>query len=153
MMHDDVTQLIDMVESYRDTMNSTREVFAESISLRMNDTMRILTVFSVMLLPLSFVTGVFSMSGFNLENVSDIPRGFAIIAVSLAGIAAILLFTFWKREWIFVREDNNIIDILHANEEGEKDDKSTDSDNNDNNRTIKKRSSGRGGSNNSKEEH
>ncbi len=69
MVHDDVTQLIDMIESYRDTMNSTREVFAGSISLRMSDTMRILTVFSVVLLPLSFVTGVFSMSGFDLENV------------------------------------------------------------------------------------
>src|SRR3712207_8968736 len=74
MVQDDVTQLIDMIESYRDTMNSTREVFAGSISLRMSDTMRILTVFSVVLLPLSFVTGIFSMSGFDLENISYIDR-------------------------------------------------------------------------------
>lgn len=117
MVHDDVTQLIDMVESYRDTMNSTREVFAASISLRMNDTMRILTVFSVILLPLSFVTGIFSMSGFNLENVYDIPRGFAIIAILLAGIATIFLVTFWRRGWIFVREENNIIDIMQMKKE------------------------------------
>jgi magnesium transporter len=128
MVHDEVTQLIDMVESYRDTMNSTREVFAASISLRMNDTMRILTVFSVILLPLSFVTGIFSMSGFNLENVSDIPRGFAIIAVLLAGIAAIFLLIFWRRGWIFVREDNNIVEILHAKEEEEREDITTDSE-------------------------
>jgi len=143
MVYDNVVQMIDMVESYRDTMNSTREVFAGSISLRMNDAMRILTVFSVILLPLSFVTGIFSMSGFNLENVSDIPRGFAIIAVLLAGISAILLYTFWKRGWIFVREDNNLIDILDANEEQEKHDYRTERRSNDNDRPIKRRHSGR----------
>jgi magnesium transporter len=113
MVQDEVTQLIDMIESYRDTMNSTREVFAGSISLRMSDTMRILTVFSVVLLPLSLVTGIFGMSGFDLENVSDIPGGFSIVAAVLAAIAGISLFIFWKRGWIFVREGYKVIDILN----------------------------------------
>jgi magnesium transporter len=112
MVHDEVTQLIDMIESYRDTMNSTREVFAGSVSLRMSDTMRILTVFSVILLPLSFVTGIFSMSGFDLENVSYVPGGFSVIAAVLAAIAGISLLIFWKRGWIFVREGYNVIDTL-----------------------------------------
>lgn len=112
VVQDDVTQLIDMIESYRDTMNSTREVFAGSISLRMSDTMRILTVFSVILLPLSFVTGVFSMSGFDLENVSYVPGGFSVVAGVLASIAGISLLIFWKRGWIFAREGYNVIDIL-----------------------------------------
>ncbi len=116
MVYDEVTQLIDMIESYQDTINSTREVFASSISLRMSDSMRILTVFSVVLLPLSFVTGIFSMSGFNLENVSYIPGGFAVVAGVLAAIAAISLFIFWKRGWIFVREDYNVMDMLDADE-------------------------------------
>lgn len=116
MVYDEVAQLIDMIESYQDTINSTREVFAGSISLRMSDSMRILTVFSVVLLPLSFVTGIFSMSGFNLENVSYIPGGFAVVAGVLAAIAAISLFIFWKRGWIFVREDYNVMDMLDADE-------------------------------------
>jgi magnesium transporter len=116
MVYDEVTQLIDMIESYRDTINSTRDVFAGSISLRMSDSMRILMVFSVVLLPLSFVTGIFSMSGFNLENVSYIPGGFAVVAGVLAAIAAISLFIFWKMGWIFVREDYSVIDILDADE-------------------------------------
>jgi magnesium transporter len=120
MVYDEVTQLIDMIESYQDTINSTREVFAGSISLRMSDSMRILTVFSVILLPLSFVTGIFSMSGFNLENVSYIPGGFAIVAGVLIAIAAISLFIFWKKGWIFVREDYSVIDMLDAEDEKRK---------------------------------
>lgn len=34
----------------------------------------------------------------------------------LAGIAAISLFIFWKRGWIFAREDYNVIDMLDADE-------------------------------------
>ena len=116
MVYDEVTQLIDMIESYRDTINSTREVFAGSISLRMSDSMRILMVFSVVLLPLSFVTGIFSMSGFNLENVSYIPGGFAVVASVLIAIAAVSLFIFWKMGWIFAREGHSVIDMLDADE-------------------------------------
>jgi magnesium transporter len=120
MVDDDVTQLIDMIESYRETMNSTREVFAGSISLRTENTMRILTVFSGVLLPLSLVTGIFSMSGFHLDNISYVPGGFAVVAGVLAAIAAVSLFIFWKRGWIFVGEDYNVVDMLDADAKGKK---------------------------------
>jgi magnesium transporter len=116
MVYDEVTQLIEMIESYRDTINSTREVFAGSISLRMSDSMRILTVFSVVLLPLTFVTGIFSMSGFSLENVSYIPGGFAVVAGVLIAITVITLFIFWKMGWIFASEGHSVADMLDANE-------------------------------------
>jgi magnesium transporter len=56
IVYDDINQIIDLVESYRDTINSTREIYAGSISLQLNDTMRILTIFSSILLPLTFLT-------------------------------------------------------------------------------------------------
>jgi Mg2+ and Co2+ transporter CorA len=68
------------------------------------------------LLPLSFVTGIFSMSGFNLENVSYIPGGFAVVASVLIAIAAVSLFIFWKMGWIFAREGHSVIDMLDADE-------------------------------------
>jgi len=46
IVYDDINQLIDLVESYRDTINSVREIYSGSVSLQLNDTMRILTVFS-----------------------------------------------------------------------------------------------------------
>ncbi len=47
MAYDNITQLIQLVESYRDTINSTRDLYMANISLQMNDTMRVLAVFSV----------------------------------------------------------------------------------------------------------
>ena len=65
IVYDDINQLIDLVESYRDTINSIREIYSGSVSLQLNDTMRVLTVFSSILLPLTFLTSVFGMQGFD----------------------------------------------------------------------------------------
>jgi magnesium transporter len=96
-------QLIDLVESYQDTINSTRDIYAGSISLQLNDTMRILTVFSSILLPLTFLTSIFGMQGFDLNNIHSIPQGFIILLTVMVVLASVLLYTFWKRQWIFVK--------------------------------------------------
>jgi magnesium transporter len=43
--YDDTYQLIDLVESFRDTINSTRDLYIANLSMQMNDTMRTLTIF------------------------------------------------------------------------------------------------------------
>ena len=103
IVYDDINQIIDLVESYQDTINSTRDIYAGSISLQLNDTMRILTIFSSILLPLTFLTSVFGMEGFDLNNIYSIPQGFVIILAAMVVIAAVLFYMFWKRQWIFVK--------------------------------------------------
>jgi magnesium transporter len=103
IVYDDINQIIDLVESYQDTINSTRDIYAGSISLQLNDTMRILTVFSSILLPLTFLTSIFGMQGFDLNNIHSIPQGFIILLTTMVVIASVLLYTFWKRQWIFVK--------------------------------------------------
>ena len=103
IVYDDINQIIDLVESYQDTINSTRDIYAGSISLQLNDTMRILTIFSSILLPLTFLTSVFGMEGFDLNNIHSIPQGFVIILAAMVLIASVLFYMFWKRQWIFVK--------------------------------------------------
>jgi magnesium transporter len=107
IVHDDINQLIELMDSYHDTINSTRELYAASMSLQLNDTMRVLTIFSTLLLPLTFLTGILGMQGFDLNNLNAIPQGFTILGVIMAGIAIFLFYLFWKRQWIFVK--NNIV--------------------------------------------
>ena len=49
MVYDDISQLIDFVESYEGTINSIRELYVAKVSLQINDTMRVLTIFTVIL--------------------------------------------------------------------------------------------------------
>jgi magnesium transporter len=102
IVYDDINQIIDLVESYQDTINSTRDIYAGSISLQLNDTMRILTVFSSILLPLTFLTSIFGMQGFDLNNIHSIPQGFVILLIAMTIISIALFYMFWKKQWISV---------------------------------------------------
>jgi magnesium transporter len=116
IVYDDINQIIDLVESYRDTINSTREIYAGSISLQLNDTMRILTIFSSILLPLTFLTSIFGMEGFDLNNIHSIPQGFTVLLIAMAVVSIAMFYMFWKRQWIFVK--NTIVkDDNSASEE------------------------------------
>jgi magnesium transporter len=104
VVYDDINQLIDMVESYRDTINSTREIFSSSISLQLNETMRVLTIFSTIILPLSLLIGIFSMEGFNLNNLTLIPRDFGILVLVMVSMIGTSLFLLWKKNWILSKD-------------------------------------------------
>jgi magnesium transporter len=102
--YDNITQLIELVESYRDTLNSTRDLYIANVSLQMNDTMRLLTLFSAILLPLSFIVGLFGMNGLDLNDLSHISVGVILVAVIMSAIAVIMFLYFRKKEWILHKE-------------------------------------------------
>jgi magnesium transporter len=106
MAYDNITELIQVVESYRDTINSTRELYVANVSLQMNDTMRILAIFSSILLPLTFIVGIFGMNGLDLNDISSIPLGFAIVLLTMIGVAIVLLLFFRKKQWIFAKQED-----------------------------------------------
>jgi len=106
MVYDDISQLIDFVESYEGTINSIRELYVAKVSLQINDTMKLLTIFTVILLPLTLIAGIYGMNGLDLNNLDELPSGFIIIVISMVCIGIGLLVFFIKKQWIFVREQN-----------------------------------------------
>lgn len=99
-----ITQIIDLIESYGDTINSTRDLYLANISLQLNDTMRILTIFSVILLPLTLITGIYGMNGFDLSKMNEVPSGFIILGILMLIIAILLLVFFKQKKWVFVKD-------------------------------------------------
>ena len=107
MAYDNITQLIQLVESYRDTINSTRDLYMANISLQMNDTMRVLAIFSAIVLPLTFISGVYGMNGLDLHNISSVPLGFAIVILTMVIAVGILFLFFKKKQWILTKRDDD----------------------------------------------
>jgi magnesium transporter len=87
-------QLIELIESYGDTINLTRDLYIANVSLQLNDTMRILTIFSVILLPLTLISGIYGMNGLDLSHLSNIPSGFVTASLTMGVIALLLLLFF-----------------------------------------------------------
>lgn len=104
--YDNITQLIELVESYRDTLNSTRDLYIANVSLQMNDTMRLLTLFSAILLPLSFIVGLFGMNGIDLNDLSHISVSVITVAIVMGAIVLLMFLYFKKKEWILHKEQN-----------------------------------------------
>jgi len=118
IVYDDINQLIEMVESYRDTINSTRELYIASVSLQMSDTMRTLTIFSAILLPLTFISSMYGMNGIDLQNISNLPLGFAIVVTTMAVVTVGLFAFFIKKGWILAHREESV--IAHDREEKSK---------------------------------
>ncbi|MSO89690.1 MAG: hypothetical protein EXQ89_06970 [Rhodospirillaceae bacterium] len=60
--YDHTVQIMDLLESYRDMAASLMEVYVSSVSNRLNDVIRVLTVISTVFMPLTFLTGVYGMN-------------------------------------------------------------------------------------------
>jgi len=103
MVYDDISQLIDFVESYEGTINSIRELYVAKVSLQINDTMRVLTIFTAILLPLTLIVGIYGMNGIDLKNITTIPVGFFVVMLTMASIGIGLILFFIRKRWILVK--------------------------------------------------
>jgi magnesium transporter len=73
----------------------------------MNDTMRILAIFSAIVLPLTFISGVYGMNGLDLNNINNLPLGFLLVVLSMIIVVAVLFIFFKKKQWILVKKDSD----------------------------------------------
>ena len=114
MVYDDISQLIDFVESYEGTINSIRELYVAKVSLQINDTMRVFTIFTVILLPLTLIAGIYGMNGLDLHKLDALPTGFILVIIMMVCVGGGLLFFFIKKQWLLVREKNVSEQTQHA---------------------------------------
>lgn len=95
---------IDLVETYRAMASDLTELQINSVNNRMNEIMKVLTLISVVFIPLTFIAGVYGMN-FNPEagplSMPELnwPNGYIIIWGVMIGIASLQLILFWRKGW------------------------------------------------------
>jgi magnesium transporter len=107
--YDNINQLIELIESYRDTINSSRELFMTNVELQTHDTIRVLTVINTILLPLTVVTGIYGIFGIDMAKIKSLPQGFYIVVLVMIIIILVTLWFFKKKRWLF-NSDNDFSD-------------------------------------------
>jgi magnesium transporter len=98
--HDHSIQLIDLVEAYRDICSDIRDFHLSSVSLRMNEIMKTLTIIATIFMPLSFIAGVYGM---NFEYMPELHwrYGYLFALAIMATVAGVMLNYFKRHGWIF----------------------------------------------------
>ncbi|NUN13616.1 MAG: magnesium/cobalt transporter CorA [Myxococcales bacterium] len=101
--YDHTIQIIDLVETYREIASGLIEVYLSTLSNRMNDVMRLLTVVSTIFIPLTFIVGLYGMN-FDTTFPLNMPElkwqyGYpaVLLAMSVVGIGLWTLFR--RRGW------------------------------------------------------
>jgi len=98
-VHDHSYQLIDTVEVLRDITSGMRDLYLSSVSNRMNEIMKVLTIMASIFIPLTFVAGVYGM---NFEYMPELEVWWAYPGVLLFMLASALgmLRVFRRKGWI-----------------------------------------------------
>ena len=102
---DHAFQLLDMVEVYRETAQGLVDIQLSSLSNRMNEVMKVLTMIATVFIPMTFIAGLYGMnfdraSPYNLPELGWRFGYFYAIGLMLASAAAVA-FLFWRLGWIF----------------------------------------------------
>jgi magnesium transporter len=103
-VYDHIVQVVDILETYREIASSLMDVYLSSISNRMNEVMKLLTVISTVFIPLTFIAGVYGMNFNPAASPYNMPElnwywGYVFCLAIMALIAILLIFFFWRRGW------------------------------------------------------
>jgi magnesium transporter len=98
-LYDHVIQIIDIIEIYREMASDLSEAYISSVSNRMNEIMKVLTMIGTIFIPLTFLAGVYGMNFRFLPELNQVWAYpvFWIVCILLAGIMVVL---FRRRNWM-----------------------------------------------------
>jgi magnesium transporter len=92
-------QIIDTVETFREMLSSVMDVYLSSLSNRMNQVMKMLTIITTIFMPLSFVAGLYGMNFAWMPGLRSRVGYFAVLGV-MALMALGMLYYFRRRRWL-----------------------------------------------------
>ncbi|MDA0674128.1 MAG: magnesium/cobalt transporter CorA [Cyanobacteria bacterium] len=102
--YEHVVQALDMLETYREVASSLMDVYLSSVSNKMNEVMKTLTVISTIFIPLTFIAGIYGMN-FNPDaspwNMPELnwAWGYPAVWLVMVALSAGLIYFFWRRGW------------------------------------------------------
>jgi len=98
-VYDHTIQVIDTVETLRDIISGMLDIYLSSVSNRMNEIMKVLTIIATIFIPLTFITGIYGM---NFRNMPEIKWvwGYPVVLLGMLIIGIIMVIYFKRKKWM-----------------------------------------------------
>ena len=98
-VHDHTLEVIETVETYRDMLASMLDIYLTSVSNKMNEVMKVLTIIATIFIPLTFITGIYGM---NFKYMPELGWrwGYPMVWLVMIGIGVAMLMYFRKKKWL-----------------------------------------------------
>jgi magnesium transporter len=98
-VYDHVIQIVDTIETLREIVAASLDMYLSSVSYRLNTVMRVLTVITTIFMPLSFIASIYGM---NFEHMPELKWawGYPVVLGLMGLVAAVMLAGFRRRKWL-----------------------------------------------------
>ncbi len=98
-VHDHVSQVIETIDSYRELVASLMDLYLSQAGNRMNNVMKVLTVISVIFMPLTFIAGIYGM---NFDNIPELHwhNGYYYVWGFMIILVLGMLIYFKRKDWL-----------------------------------------------------
>jgi len=98
-VYDHTIQLIETTETYRDMLAGMMDIYLTSLSNKLNETMKVLTVIATIFIPLTFIVGIYGMN-FKFMPELEWPWGYPLVMGVMLMLAVGMLWSFRNKHWI-----------------------------------------------------
>ncbi len=98
-VYDHTIQVIDTIESFRDMVSSMLDIYLSSVSNRMNEIMKVLTLIATVFMPLTFIVGVYGMN-FNYMPELHWKWGYPAVLGLMLSIGICMWILFKRKKWL-----------------------------------------------------
>lgn len=98
-VYDHLLRLSDLADSYRDTATSAIDIYLSAVSNRLNSVMKVLTIIATIMMPLTFIAGIYGM---NFEYMPELKMryGYYCVLGFMGVLTLFMLYIFKKKDWL-----------------------------------------------------
>jgi len=98
-IYDHTIQVIDTIESMRDVLTGMQDLYLSTVSNKMNEVMKVLTIMATIFIPLTFIAGIYGMN-FKFMPELEWKWSYPVLWGVLVAIFVLMLFWFRRRRWL-----------------------------------------------------
>jgi magnesium transporter len=98
-VYDHTVRVIDTVETLRDLLSGMLDIYLSSLSYRLNEVMKVLTIIATIFIPLTFLTSIYGMNFMNMPELKW-PWGYPALWLLMLSIGGGMLYYFRKKRWL-----------------------------------------------------
>lgn len=98
-VYDHTIQVIDTIETLRDMLSGMLDIYLSSISNRMNEVMKVLTIIATIFIPMTFLAGIYGMN-FKYMPELEWPWAYPVLWLILISVFVCMVIWFKKKRWL-----------------------------------------------------
>ena len=98
-LYDHTVQELETIETYWELLSGLQDIYLSSISNRMNEIMKVLTIITTIFIPLSFIVGLYGMN-FKFMPELEWRYGYPVVLLIMFIIVTFMIVIFKKKKWM-----------------------------------------------------